>query len=463
MPSWTFVQPSPLGDVRAAYELTADGLQYRCDSPAASRRETLRWDAMAEAGTATLDLPEGDGPGMPPWMPGRLEWLVVARTGGAARGFMAPLPASDARDAIVHAVRQQMGGRWIGERMPLQSVRRRFRLAGGGGTLKVIGLALSVLAVLLVLLVAAFFVSALCLLPAGIVAGGWLGHRGLDALRDAKRAAGLRVTRIAQAAGGLVKLQGRAVADAPVRAAVSGRACAWWDVTVEIWSESSEGSSWGTVLARHGGSTDVLVIDDGSGRVPVWLRDADLLLQEHTWESGGSGRQPLPEGGLALLRGTGYAWDGAARLRVRETRMEANADVVVVGTLDEARRLPADGQERGPARLARALRATDWREAALRRVPAALRTPVVVAFGYLHMLFSLSRGGARTQRPGDAPPPSLPPSARVVWKGRGGHALIVSDRTPTDALAQWRKHALWSLGIGATLCCFCLYQLAQAF
>ena len=68
--------------------------------------------------------------------------------------------------------------------------------------------------------------------------------------------------------------------------------------------------------------------------MPVWLRDADLLLQEHSWESG---KQALPEAGVALLKETAFAWKSGKRLRVRETRMEANGHVYVHGTLDEAR------------------------------------------------------------------------------------------------------------------------------
>jgi hypothetical protein len=259
---------------------------------------------------------------------------------------------------------------------------------------------------------------------------------------------------------GLIKLQGRAVTAQPSPAGVSGVSSVWWDVTVDAWSDSDENGGWKQAMARHGGHADVLMLDDGTGRMPVWLRDADLLLQEHTWESG---KDALPERGLALLAGTSFAWNGHTRLRVRERRMEADGPVVVVGTLDEARRLPAPGDETGIARWKRAMRTGTWRNSLVRALPAPLRTPVTVTIGYLDLLFSVGHGGERPSQPGAALPPALGPTDRVVWKGRGAHPLIVSDRREAEALTQLRKRSIWSIGIGAVLCCWCLYELLTMF
>ena len=456
---WTFTRPSPMGDVSASYELTAEGLQFRCDAPMDPGSDLLRWDAITEAATAELDLPAGKGgPAMARWMPGRLEWLLVSRSN--AHAFMRPLPSSDARDAIVAAMRERLGSRWVGERLALPAAQKRFRISERGGTLKVVALVLSVLAILAVLLVLFAVATALFLVPAALVLGGWLGHRGLDGLSNAKRIAGMPAVKVARAAVGPVKLEGRAVADRPSPAGVSGTPSAWWDVGVDAWSDSDEDGGWKQVMAEHGGDADVLLLEDETGRMPVWLRDADLLLQEHTWESG---KQALPERGIALLRDAGFAWNGQRRLRVRETRMEANGPVVVVGTVDEAGNLPAHGEERSVARLSRWLRSGEWRNTLLRSLPGLLRMPVLVALTYLDMLFSIGRGNQRSQAPGDAPPPALAPHASLVWKGRAGHALIVSDRRETDALAQLRKRSLWSVAIGAAVCCWCLYELASMF
>ena len=77
---WSFTQPSPLGDVSSSYELSAEGLQFRSNALMGKGPEMLRWDTIAEAATATVDLPaQKGGPDMARWIPGRLEWLLVSR------------------------------------------------------------------------------------------------------------------------------------------------------------------------------------------------------------------------------------------------------------------------------------------------------------------------------------------------------------------------------------------------
>jgi hypothetical protein len=460
MQRWTFTQPSPLGDFSSSYELTSEGLQFHTDAPMDGGSEMLRWDAIAEGATAMVDLPAGKGgPDMPRWMPGQLEWLLMSRSSPRARAFMRPLPASDARDAIVAAMREQLGKRWVGERLPLQAAQKRFRISEGGETLKVAGLVLAVLALLFLLLLLVVFASVVLLIPAGLVLGVWFCNRGLNGLRDAMHMANTPPAAASSAAAGLVKLEGRAITDRPSVAAVSGRPCVWWDVAVDVYYDHREDGGRRQVVARHGGSVDMLVLEDATGRMPVWLRDATLLPQEHTWESGSD---VLPERGVALLAGTAFAWNSGKRIRVRETRMEADAPVCVFGTLGEARHLPAAGSEQGIARVLRSLRTGAWRNTLLRALPELVRAPVAVAITFLDMLFGIGRGGERAQQPQDAPP-AMEPSALLVWKGRTGHALIVSDRRETEAIAQLRKRSWWSLAIGALMLFACLQELIDLF
>ena len=309
---------------------------------------------------------------------------------------MRPLPATEARDAIVAAMRDRLGSRWVGDRLALQAAQKRFRISGRGETLKVVGLVLSVLGLLFVLLLLFAAVSAVFWLPAGFLLGGWYFRRGLIGLRDELHMKNTPTAKVASAAMGLVELEGRAIAEQPSAAGASGRPSVWWDVAVDVWSDSSDDGGWKQVMARHGGSIDTLVLEDATGRMLVWLRDASLLLREHTWETG---KEELPARGVALLEGTAFAWNGDTRLRVRETRMEANGPVYVFGTLDEARHLPAAGDERGIARLARSLRTGAWRNALVSALPALLREPVTVAIAYLGMLFSIGRGSGRGQQP----------------------------------------------------------------
>ncbi|WP_029001481.1 hypothetical protein [Azohydromonas australica] len=461
---WTFSQPSPLGDISSSVELTSQGLTFHSDAALDTGSHTVRWDAITQAATAVADMPGGkNGPDMPRWMPSRLEWLLIARTDGAA--LMRPLPDGDARDRLVAELRRRLGPRWVGEGLPLHAARRRLGLSSRGQTLKVALLVLAVLAILFGLLVLlALLASPVFMLPAASVVGGCCFQRGLAGLRDALQITNMPTARVTSAAMGLVELQGRAVTDAPCAAGASGRASVWWDVAVDAWESDAKGSDggWRQLVARHGGRTDALVLQDATGRLPIWLRDADLLLQEHAWESG---KDELPAAGRELLRAAGLAWDGARRLRVRERRMEAGGPLYVLGTLDEARHLDlASLDVRGFAGLARALRTGAWRSALVQRLPGVLRPPVMVTLAYLDMLFSLGRGGERASAPRDAAPPlGLDPAAVLVWKGRAGRPFIVSDQRETGALAQLRKRSLLLLAVGAGVMCWCLHELIQLF
>src|SRR5258705_8812078 len=239
---WTFTQPSPLGDVTSSYELTPEGLHFRSDAPMGMGSELLRWHEIAEAGTAALDVPlgQGRGPDMARWIPGRLEWLLVSRSASKGRGFMRPLPASEARDAIVAGLRARLGSRWVGERLVLKAAQERFGISSRGDTLKVVGLVLSVVAVLLAMLVLFTIASAFLLLPAGFLLGGWIFRRGLNGMRDALQMAGTPTAKVSSAAIGAVELEGRAVTEHASPAGASGRPSVWWDVAVEVWYDSKD-------------------------------------------------------------------------------------------------------------------------------------------------------------------------------------------------------------------------------
>jgi hypothetical protein len=456
---WTLTQPSPLGETSASWELDADVLRFRSEAPLGGGSMSLRLDEVAEAATAVVELPAGKGgPDMVAWMPGRLEWLVVSRR-GHARGLMQPLPAGDARDAIVSGLRERLGARWVGERMPLQAARQRFKLSSGGDGLKVAVLVGSVLLTLLVMLFLFSVLSALLLLPAGFVFGGWLFHRGLAGLRDALHIENTPTAKVSSAAIGLVELEGRAVTDRAEPAGVSGVPSVWWDVTVDVWDRSKDKGGWKQVMARHGGSAETLLLEDGTGRVPLWLRDADLVLEEHAWETG---KHHLPPRGMAMLNGTAFDWRSGARLRVRERRMAAGGPIYVLGTLDEARHA-GTAQPSGFARVVHSLRTGSWRAALIGALPAVVRAPVYIAFSYIDMLTSVGHGGARRQRLQDIAPPAVEPTSLLVWKGRAGRAFIVSDQRETQAVKHLRKRSLWTVGIGVAVLCWCLYELITAF
>jgi hypothetical protein len=295
------------------------------------------------------------------------------------------------------------------------------------------------------------------LLPALIAAGLWIFRKGIIGLRHALDVANTPTAKVSSAAMGLVELEGRAVTQRPTPAVVTGVPCVWWNLQVEVWQKSNSGrhrgSRWVQVMARSGGQADTLWLEDDTGRMPVWLRGADLLLSENVWEKG---KDELPPRGVQLLSGSAFEWHGTKRVRVREQRMEANGHVYVLGTLDEAHRLKSKGDERTFERWTRLVRSGEWRQKLLDAMPALLRGPMLVAIAYLELL-----SGAGNANKQEVPPPNLESTAVVMWKGRAGRPLIVSNQRETAAASQLRKRSLWYIGSGIAILCWILYELTK--
>jgi hypothetical protein len=309
-----------------------------------------------------------------------------------------------------------------------------------------------------VLIIVFVMLLGVVLLPLLIAAGFWCFRKGIIGLRDALAVANTPTAKVSSAAMGLVELEGRAVTDRPVPATVTGAPCVWWSTQVEVWQRQSSGrrrsSRWVTVMTRSGGHIDTLWLEDDTGRMPVWLRGADLLLSEDVWEKG---KHQLPPGGIQLLAGSPYDWHGSKRVRVREQRMEANGHVYVLGTLDEAHRLATPTDERTLERWARLIRSGEWRDKLVGATPALLRGPMLVAISYLELL-----SGTGNRKGKEIPPPKLQSTAVVVWKGRGARPLIVSNHSEKGAASQLRKQSLWYIGIGIALLCWILYEMTKS-
>jgi hypothetical protein len=311
----------------------------------------------------------------------------------------------------------------------------------------------------LVLIMIFVLLLGIALLPALIALGFWCFRKGILGLRDALAIANTPTAKVSSAAMGLVELEGRALTQQPTPAAVTGVPCVWWDVQVEVWQKRSSGrhrgGRWVQVMARRAGHVNTLWLEDSTGRMPVWLRDADLLLGEEVWEKG---KSELPPGGIQLLAGTPYDWNSTRRVRVREQRMEAGGQVYVLGTLDETHRLESTGEESRLERWNRWFRSGAWRKWLVESVPVFLRGPMEVALGYLELL---SATGSRRTQPGVDAPPNHETSPVVVWKGRGGRPHIVSKKREQAAASQLRKRSLWYIAGGIAILCWILYELTK--
>jgi hypothetical protein len=106
--------------------------------------------------------------------------------------------------------------------------------------------------------------------------------------------------------------------------------------------------------------------------------------------------------------------------------------------------------------LARLVRSGEWRQKLLDAMPALLRGPMLVAIGYLELL-----SGAGNANKQEVPPPNLESTAVVMWKGRAGRPLIVSNQRQTAAASQLRKRSLWYIGSGIAILCWILYELTK--
>lgn len=461
-PRWRFEVPTALGTTHSSYEITDDALNFVSDDVFGGSA-SLRWDSIRQGGTAAMVGMGGKGmPDLPGWVPERIEWLLLSRVDGGGEAFMRTLPQGGDRDAIVAALRERLGARWIGDRLPLKHVQQQLGVQPSGwSTLKVWGLVAAVLAslVLLIMLIGVLL-HPVIFVPAALALGGWLVHRGIDMLGHADGAARMPVSRVGSAPTGLVALEGRAVTEQPTPAGISGRPCVWWDVAVYYWSDDGRNSGeWRQVASRSGGRIDTVVLEDATGRIPVWLDDARLLLSQRRWESG---KDELPAHGVAFLESLGFPWRAGAEMQVVEDGMEAGGSLYVLGTLDERRHVSRPPEPTGLRRIPQLLRSGEWRRELIGVLPAPTRMVAAVLIGYLDMISQLGSAKARVPVRGETPLPDLPPATRMVWAGRAGQPFVVSDRPEQAALAALRRRGRWTIGLGLGVAGFALYALAEA-
>ncbi|MEP6915570.1 MAG: hypothetical protein ABJC89_07980 [Acidobacteriota bacterium] len=453
---WTFITPTPVGDERATYHLTAATLEFDSDALVDGGHVSVPWATIVEAGTAGLEMPVGRGaPDLGRFVPGQLEWLIASRADAPGKPFMRPLPPAPERDALIATVREHVGARWAGERIPLLEARQRFGIPSGGENLEAAAIVAGVLALLALLLILLLLAVKFFLLPAGFALGIWLCRKGLAGRRDAFTAANTPTARVSSATNGLIEIEGLARTGQPSPAAVSGRPSVWWDVTVEAWSKQSDsGGTWRQLAARHGGTMDCMEVEDPTGRLYVWLKDANLLAHEESWEAG---RDTLPPSGAELMAQLGFSF--GPHVRVREARMEVGAPVYVLGTLDRRRTIPDLGTEGMAARILTQIRTGQWQTTLVRNLPRPVGMLVAGLFGFLGIVLGVGRGGERVKGPQDSAPPDIPLDALVVWKGRTGRPFIVSNGREAQALAQLRSRSLYQCAGGIAVLGYCAYEL----
>jgi hypothetical protein len=188
----------------------------------------------------------------------------------------------------------------------------------------------------------AAWVALLGVIVAGLLVGG-PKRRARRALRR------LPLTPIADAAAGAwVRVGGTVeVLGAPLRAPLSGRACAYYEVRVEQKISAGRSTRWITRAAEADGRE--FAVRDAGGRAIVRLREAELALVDDIDRRSGLWREPTPDL-EAFLAARGIAGKGRwsnPTLRYREAVLEPGEVVGIAGLASREPAPTADGDGGG--------------------------------------------------------------------------------------------------------------------
>ncbi|MBI5366532.1 MAG: hypothetical protein HZA54_05815 [Planctomycetes bacterium] len=184
----------------------------------------------------------------------------------------------------------------------------------------------------------------------GVVAGGagigsWFTWKRRRLIVDT------RTSPIGSCRGGFAELKGAVVAIDTVTAPFSEKPCVYCEYKVEEYRSRGKHGSWIT-LRRNREMVDFL-LDDGSGRALVRLREAELSLTRDAAGGSGTFDNPTPRE-TAFLQRLGIDPQGTfgfnRPLRYSETILEAGDELYVLGSVRPVERRDAVAADLG-ARL----------------------------------------------------------------------------------------------------------------
>lgn len=291
--------------------------------------------------------------------------------------------------------------------------------------------------VILMLLILGFLFNPISLLAIGGATAFWVGLRDQ---RFAMTMDALPTARASSAAIGLVELEGVARADGTSLSPVSGQRCLRWDVKLEVREKRGDETEWHVISQLSAEPAPLILLEDATGRVPVWTRGADWILANHQWESHKTGAPPPAS--AAWLEQMGCAWASGRHLRLSESLLLEGGPLYAIGTLDEQRmaleRCRSLGQHGDPAHWTRRQITV---EPLLRLLPVKLAQFIQIMGGMFGMGEFL--GDHKAVRTEEAQPPELPPERVLLWHGSPGRPFILSDRHETAALDRVRVRARW--------------------
>ena len=459
---------SPVGTIQLRTVIDGDGIQTDSTSSFRSDRSRVRWTDVVAAGVGKFQLK------LEPSLPEAQLLQPIAdrefvmfgckgRFGGASGVTPWPLPPSpEHRAALIAELRAWLGTRWKGESLDYQAFERELGVSRFSGW----GTPLWVLAGLVVVAPIATIAGGAAIgllfnqytLPLwAFGAGGVLFRSGFRSLRTTLTIRGTPTAKATSAAIGLAELTGsaRAIGE-PVPAPVTGVPSLFFAVMVERHERDPNegGAEWVTVARRRSRPLERLELEDASGRIPVWARGSDLILDERVWESDKS--EPLlPEAAKLLLAELGLFWQPDPKLRLTEIRLGVGDPVFVLGTLSE-RRVVHDLATGAPRVLSTSARTPSrWSAAAwktskdvpfaglIARLPESLRQTVLAL---------LELGSARAREEAVlGGPPELASERVMVWRGDGSRPFLIADHSEDAALRRLSERVVALLVVGGLL------------
>lgn len=281
---------------------------------------------------------------------------------------------------------------------------------------------------------------------------------GFTEYRNRLSVRGTATATASSAAIGLVELSGRGYADNPSEAPVTRTPCAWWKVEVRQRGDKDFRwlhGLWGRVMERSSDRLDIIELEDTTGRVVVWTRNAEIIPIRQVWRSDRDGDPP--DGVLRLVAALGLQWPARrARypMKVTEERIEQGGPLYVMGTLAERRQIPAVSQGRFAALLDK------WAPAAPDVTPLGSDS-FSATFTYARRIGV--RWFAKDLRV-FAPvwsPPELDQHQVLVWKGDQRRPFVISGVVERQALGTLSRRAWAYLLGGAGLMAWMLWEFLE--
>jgi hypothetical protein len=167
--------------------------------------------------------------------------------------------------------------------------------------------------------------------------GVWYFFKGFKCLRRKRKIENIPTSTVRGLAIGLVELIGKTKKSADITSPLTGTGCVFYRYTVEQYQQSGRSGHW-VVVAKGDSFACPFWLDDGTGRILVFPKDAELIMPADYEYETGLGRA-LPPNLTDFLKTNNIryrAFLGNYRLRFREWHVCEDETVYVLGSATTA-------------------------------------------------------------------------------------------------------------------------------